>query len=666
MAPNDVPQPSWSGLKNQAANGTLKLDDTAIADLRNACDAVIGRLLAVKQEISELANIKAFAPTTLPSSDTLAQKYVTSANNFGDIVQRHLDIQNDMMDTFIAAGKAYINAEVDSSQRLDRLAALSKVSPVTKKAGDLGVDLGKVDTKVDRMGFHGFDQLDKSKIKNANGNPNGSFVPEHNTQGDMFKGAAAEGENPDKFDYQFLYRIGQEIDHQTPGKRAGQWDKLAGVLDDVFTTFNNKIGAVANGEKWGGDGAGAAKLATNQYVTDTQNLRAQMRSLSGNLAYTSGWLQLTKSVMPQTPTDRSNQEFEAPSGPVITAPGGGSGPTGGTYPDQTPIYRENFKNTYLIGLPESDTSIPSLPQPTSPIKEIPNSTDPHTRPTTGGPGPSSGPGTSAQQQQQTGEAARRQRQAQQEADRRQRAADNYTKQQREDAARRQRDADKYAEQQRKENEKYTNEQRARARQQEEAAAAYQREMQEKGRKQQAEQEARQAAQQAEQEAQQAASQAQQALEKAMSGGEQALQQAMSAAQQAAQQALAGQQAAAARAGIPGMPTPGDLAKLGGGGGGGAGPGGTSGLSAGKQLTESAKLFPRASAATTGLGALGRAGAASPMAATPGSPGPAGAAGRGADGGQGNNHKRPAYLESVEHMDDLLGDAPRVVRPVVEQ
>ncbi|MEV6135822.1 hypothetical protein AB0L63_07100 [Nocardia sp. NPDC051990] len=665
MPPNDVPRQSWSGLKNQAANGTLKLDDTAIADLRNACDAVIGRLLAIKREISELANIKAFAPTTLPSSNTLAQKYVTSANNFGDIVQRHLDIQNDMMDTFIAAGKAYINAEVDSSQRLDRLAALSKVPPVTKKAGDLGVDLGKVDTKVDRMGFHGFDQLDKSKIKNPNGNPNGSFVPEHNTQGDMFKGAAAEGENPDKFDYQFLYRIGQEIDHQTPGKRAGQWDKLAGVLDDVFTTFNNKIGAVANGEKWGGDGAGAAKLATDQYVTDTQNLRAQMRSLSGNLAYTSGWLALTMSAMPQTPTDRSNQEFEASSGPVVSNPGGGTGLNGGTYPDQTPIYRENFKNTYLIGLPESDTSIPSLPQPTSPIKEIPDPTNTHTRQTSGGPGPGPGPGprTSAQQQQQVREAARRQRQAQQEADRRQRAADKYT------------------EQQRKENEKYTNAQRARARQQEDAAAAYQREMQEKGRKQadaaaayqremqekgrkqQAEQEARQTAQQAEQAAQQAASQAQQALEKAMAGGEQGLQQAMSAAQQAAQQALAGQQAAAARAGIPGMPKPGDLAKL---GGGGAKPGGTSALSAGKQLSESAKLFPRASAATTGLGALGRAGAASPMAATPGSPGPAGAAGRGADGGQGKNHKRPAYLESVEHMDGLLGDAPRVVRPVVEQ
>lgn len=99
-------------------------------------------------------------------------------------------------------------------------------------------------------------------------------------------------------------------------------------------------------------------------------------------------------------------------------------------------------------------------------------------------------------------------------------------------------------------------------------------------------------------------------------------------------------------------------KLGGGGGGGGAPS-VRGL-------EASKLFPRAglNAVTAGTAMGAARGMSSGM--MPGSPGPAGAAGRGAGGEGGKEHKRPAFLDSTEHLEEAIGEALRVVKPVVEK
>ncbi|ONM50527.1 hypothetical protein B0T44_09430 [Nocardia donostiensis] len=146
---------------------------------------------------------------------------------------------------------------------------------------------------------------------------------------------------------------------------------------------------------------------------------------------------------------------------------------------------------------------------------------------------------------------------------------------------------------------------------------------------------------------------------------------MSAAQQAAQQAMSGMQQAARQAGMPGLPAGVDpktgLPKLGGtAGAGGNVSGGVGSSPVAKELSQTSKLFPRANIAAGPAGTTwgGRAGM-TPLTGMPGSPGAAGAPGRGA--GQGDNeHKRPTYLESTEHLEEALGEAPRVVKPVVEK
>ncbi|PXX66588.1 hypothetical protein DFR70_103337 [Nocardia tenerifensis] len=96
-------------------------------------------------------------------------------------------------------------------------------------------------------------------------------------------------------------------------------------------------------------------------------------------------------------------------------------------------------------------------------------------------------------------------------------------------------------------------------------------------------------------------------------------------------------------------------------GAGPGPGGVpKGTSVGQNLDKAAKLFPRAEATTTGTATGARAGLAanSGMGMGPG-PGPGAA-------GQQKEHKRADYLDSTEHLEEAIGEAPVVVKPIVEQ
>ncbi|WP_341684270.1 hypothetical protein REK76_03925 [Nocardia farcinica] len=183
---------------------------------------------------------------------------------------------------------------------------------------------------------------------------------------------------------------------------------------------------------------------------------------------------------------------------------------------------------------------------------------------------------------------------------------------------------------------------------------------------------------AQQAAQQAAAQqsAQQAVQQAAQQAQQALQQGLQGAQQAIQEGLQGAQQNMQPAGLAGLPgslsdLQKDLAKKGGGGGAGKGAGGGGGGGGGlpgganpKDLAATSKLFPRASLPTTTGMEAARAGiAATP--GMPGAPGAMGAAGQGANQGQ-KEYKRADYLDSVEHLEEALGEAPIVVKPVVEK
>lgn len=109
----------------------------------------------------------------------------------------------------------------------------------------------------------------------------------------------------------------------------------------------------------------------------------------------------------------------------------------------------------------------------------------------------------------------------------------------------------------------------------------------------------------------------------------------------------------------------------GGGGGGAGASAGSPISAKGMTTGEDKLFPRAVSigGTGAVGeALGRAGIA-PGATMPYGGYPMGGGMGGAGAGQGQQQqqrKRPAYLDSEEHLDEAIGEDPLSVRPIIDR
>lgn len=192
------------------------------------------------------------------------------------------------------------------------------------------------------------------------------------------------------------------------------------------------------------------------------------------------------------------------------------------------------------------------------------------------------------------------------------------------------------------------------------------------------------------ELQQAALQQQQQQLEQQPGAQQMLQAAQQGLQQlgqmgeqlstAAQQAL--QQAGIT--GLPGMPALQDAVKnyqsalqksgklpagLGGGPGGGS-PGSSLAAKGAPvpNMEKAAKLFPRASLAGTTTGqsvgvVAAQTGQQMPMGGMPMGGGGAGGA---AQGGQQKDHKRADYLDSTEWLEEGIGDAQIVAKPVVDQ
>ncbi|MEU7142926.1 hypothetical protein ABZ942_26015 [Nocardia sp. NPDC046473] len=281
------------------------------------------------------------------------------------------------------------------------------------------------------------------------------------------------------------------------------------------------------------------------------------------------------------------------------------------------LARAAYGGWYEQGMAATSAAIPTIPLPQGP-KPLQNNSTPGTP---GPPGPPGAPGKASpgapglQNQQQQEE---QQRKLQQQADEQRKALED---------------------QQRRAQEQQ--DQREKLQQQQEQQRATQ-----------------QAAQQASQQATQMASQIGQQLSQA---AQQMGSQLATAAQQAAQQA--------GLAGLPTLPSMKDLeeqAKKALGtasakGAGGPGPGSAAKLGGvGQTLDKAAKLFPRAEATTNAAATGARAGLASSAGMGMG-PGP----GPGAQGQQ-KEHKRADYLDSTEHLEDAIGEAPVVVKPIVEQ
>ncbi|RBO88922.1 hypothetical protein [Nocardia puris] len=601
----------WPTLSGYASEGTLEFEPSAAYNLANAAADAIAKLMAVREQALESHN-HSLVFSNMRSGSELGRMFDNRGDDLIAAVDRHVEILEDMFDTFIAAGKAYVGADEGNAELLDSIA-------LPTEPGRLSGEPRTIDTSNTTPRYTPDSVTPTSSylpLDETDGPPTAPTLTGPSERMQEFDGGLPPGfgavsygpnvEEGSSRSYSQLYYLGQSVGEEKAkvANRAGVWSWLADNVHEAYSSF--RVGMVGvTGESWRGAGREAAAAAVSSYLESVPPLRKSMKVIADNLEYAVGWMEDTRVSMPQSPVNPASQS------PGYTA----YGTSGSTAADDLAKYQTNMNVTYGTGATESGSRVPLIPLPDGYFGDVPSVNGEPGGESGGGPGPGGvagpgpgamaagpgpGPGLSAPIAPGVGPMPS--------------GGSGTTvpvvggmpggmpgREGAAEAARR------LAEQQ------------------------------------------RQAAQQ---------SGAQQAAQQALSGAQQAAQQALAAGQQAL-----GQQAAAARPVDPRMAAgPGTGAKPTGGGGPGVG----SGSGPARTAAEASRLFPRAGGLGSGAGTMfPRAGLSPTGGMMPGAPGAAGAPARSA-GENAGERKRPAYLDSTEHLEEAMGEAPRVVRPVVER
>ncbi|WP_067833697.1 PPE domain-containing protein [Nocardia lijiangensis] len=289
---------TWSGLKNQAQAGYLKFDTTDALAAARACADLVDDLLGMAEAATNL-RLDNFAPIgTLTSGTQLAMAFTAKGNRLRTILKDHADIVTDMGETYIAAGKAYANAEGESEsdfKALDGLKMPTEASPYTPGARKPGGPDAEFDKASGGFAWKGKDG--KPHVSNANAESFPASLKDY--QGEKDPGVTASVENKDSLAFSELYELGRDLDPAPVLAAASTWHSMANDLLGKLNTFVNAINTGT--EAWEGQGATAAAAAIKNYSDGVQPLATSMIAMSQNLDYSAQWLHLTRLSMPSSP-----------------------------------------------------------------------------------------------------------------------------------------------------------------------------------------------------------------------------------------------------------------------------------------------------------------------------------------------------------------------------
>ncbi|MFC8527920.1 hypothetical protein [Nocardia sp. NPDC057227] len=633
----------WDSFHSQAGAGVLKLEPGVLEGLVNAANGARVRVKTVRGQVNKVDNLPPFA-AVLASGEMLARRFSAKGQDLGRILDDHVDILDDLNETFMAAARTYVNSEHRGSADFERLRqwitdhrdpslldTLSQRPPPAdlSTANDHYNPGGAAPTPVptwNEVGSHG--------EQGHWGLPADLQSP----RGVQFDPQA--GLHPEQFEpitYEQYQTIIASITQGNPAppfaaaQAAADWRWLSGELRSSFNILTTQMaGTQSSWTSTDSNGAAErARAAIQAYGTGVDTLLTSMNAVGSALEYVSEWLYTTGIELLQV-----NDSLPTAGNPGETAA-------------QFDQRRKELAHTGYVRVMNKDYG-PGVEQTAQVIAILPPAVAPTTgqppqvpggpggNSARGGPGgggggvPGGGGGPNAGLQQLAGMQDRLLPSA------------------------------------------------------EEIAQLEQGQGQGDGQGQ--------GQGQGDGQGQNGLTPAQQralAGQQGQQGGLESLQQLAQFGQQAGQQlgqlGQLGQQLGQLGqlsqlggfpGGIPAIPALAELQEQvkrgqgkggGGAGGGGAGGGGIGERSALQNLDKASKLFPRAVPAAE-FGTATRAGLATgagmPMSGMP-MGGPMGGAGA-QGGGQQKDHKRADYLDSDEHLEEAFGEAPVVVRPVVEQ
>ncbi|SNY89606.1 PPE family protein [Nocardia amikacinitolerans] len=348
----------WEALRAQAQGGALEFHPRAALDVVEVVVELLGGVLAIRENATQVEHFEPLS--NLSSGEALAAKFANKGVELGRILDGHVAVLRNMIETFVDAGRQYARVEDLNAEELGRVTtpreastALGRSPESTPIAGDIGSD-GRYRDPGDWLDPVAAHEVD----------PMSDELREH----DDFEPSTIRDdiENPNALLYEDLYELGQSIRAQQVADAGGRWAWMSAQLDAITVEYANRVDSMTVGQ-WRGAGREAAVAAVRAYADGVRHLSNSMGLMADNLAYTAGWLEATRVSMPQEPMN--------PAGSTRTLPAN-MGPYGMysmsyTVEDPTAEYQEALRQTYGVGIDVSAVRVPILPPVESAFAQVP-------------------------------------------------------------------------------------------------------------------------------------------------------------------------------------------------------------------------------------------------------------------------------------------------------
>ncbi|MFI1915062.1 hypothetical protein [Nocardia sp. NPDC020380] len=391
--------PTMSDLYGLASGEQLKFDPKAAANAMNACNDLIGKLLAVGKQMDQTAgNTKDFSGPHEPfaSGRKWADGFRQLLNQAHSILNQNVQTLTNFENLFKEAAKSFANAEDDSTT------AFQKIKVATEASTD-GLAPRLNDQQIG----------DKIKKPNFDYDTIRRFEPgDHQAASTSYKAPtddrSVSPENSMSLHWGDFWNLKQNIDLNV--KDLGtDWHWMQDQMNQSLDNFQRDVcdnSLFNNG--WTGVSAGSAAKAASDYVTEARKFATKLGAVGDKLYTVAGYLTATENAMPTSadhPAILAGQGYTTKDGKSVPGSGyysqdGDRFAMGNTedecLEEMLRYYRTAFDQLYVNGIEDYNGSLVNFDpfpfanfdltpkQPDDPSKKSPSDV-----PSQDGPSPSS-------------------------------------------------------------------------------------------------------------------------------------------------------------------------------------------------------------------------------------------------------------------------------------
>ncbi|WP_328395540.1 hypothetical protein [Nocardia sp. NBC_00416] len=388
----------WKDVAKQVAAGDLVFDPIAAQTAAEECAEAISRILGVQKKIAtDTDDLNLTALSQLASGGMLATQFNNTLDGLNDVLGSHKAVLTRMLDAFKEAGKKYIDTELDSAWGFDKQTREDmkkdfdrvKVKPADGTEGFSKKAPKATGLKAPKTHLQKEDEPDLWGTRNMKVNPDdgipirpeelvrpatisdkmAEYLGSNQTQPAALEQwrleLGANTENPESQSWGDLYELGETTKKATtPVIYVGKmWKWMADEIDEAVGGFAERLAKMPD-SLWKGEGADTAIGAVKNYHGKSTDLTKRMQSFGANLDYTAQWLANTHKGMP---TDRTPPKFEGEDNDYWS-----SDIQKSVNRRNLAIYRQNMENNYVPGVQGSSQFVPALTELPSPPTDKPD------------------------------------------------------------------------------------------------------------------------------------------------------------------------------------------------------------------------------------------------------------------------------------------------------